>query len=171
ALDILPKVLGLTVGVPALSEEAPVPEDCRGLSGAQYKERVVLSLFRARWPGAVSIGMCQVLRDFDLEDGQLRLAVARVWRHLRKSAKLHDLPPLTYQLLLLAGKYGACAEFFNRLDAAAEAADRKDAAAADDHIPMRRGSRLGASSTEELRLVEGTILLHFNFAMKQDHNL
>ncbi|CAN0599892.1 unnamed protein product, partial [Laminaria digitata] len=26
-------------------------------------------------------------------------------------------------------------------------------------------------STEELRLVEGTILLHFNFAMKQDHNL
>lgn len=110
ALDILPKVLGLTAGVPALSEEAPVPEDCRGLSGAQYKERVVSSLFRARWPGAVSIGMCQVLRDLDLEDGQLRVAVARVLRHLRKSAKLHDLPPLTYQLLLLAGRYGACAE-------------------------------------------------------------
>lgn len=60
---------------------------------------------------------------------------------------------------------------FDRLDAAAEAADREDAAAAGDHIPMRRGSRLGASSTEELRVVEGTILLHFNFAMKQDHNL
>lgn len=60
---------------------------------------------------------------------------------------------------------------FDRLDAAAEAADREDTAAADGHIPMRRGSRLGASSTEELRVVEGTILLHFNFAMKQDHNL
>lgn len=59
---------------------------------------------------------------------------------------------------------------FDRLDAAAEAADRECAAAADDHIPMGRGSRLGASSTE-LRVVEGTILLHFNFAMKQDHNL
>ena len=110
ALDILPKVLGLTAGVPALSEEAPVPEDCRGLSGAQYKELVVSRLFRARWPGALSIGMCQVLRDLDLEEGQLKVAVARVLRHLRKSAKLHDLPPLTYQLLLLAGRYGALNE-------------------------------------------------------------
>ena len=114
ALDILPKLLGLTAGVPALSEEAPVPEDCRALSGAQYKERVVSRLFRARWPGAVSIGMCQVLRDLDLEEGQLKVAVARVLRHLRKSAKLHDLPPLTYQLLLLAGRYGASAECMPR---------------------------------------------------------
>lgn len=60
---------------------------------------------------------------------------------------------------------------FDRLDAAAEAADREDAAATDGHIPIRRGGRLGANSTEELRFVEGTILLHFNFAMKQDHNL
>lgn len=61
---------------------------------------------------------------------------------------------------------------FDRLDAAAEAADREVANAADGHIPMRRsGDRLGASSTAELRLVEGTILLHFNFAMKQDHSL
>lgn len=104
ALDILPKVLGLTARVPALSEEAPIPEDCRGLSGAHYKERVVSRLFRTRWPDAVSIGMCQVLRDLDLEEEQLKVAVARVLRHLRKSAKLHDLPPLTYQLLLLAGR-------------------------------------------------------------------
>lgn len=110
ALDILPKVLGLTAGVPALSEEAPVPEDCRGLSGTQYKASVVSRLLRARWPGAVSIGMCQVLRDLELEEGQLEVAVARVLRHLRKSAKLHDLPPLTYQLLLLAGRYGASTE-------------------------------------------------------------
>ena len=75
---------------------------------------------------------------------------------------------------------------FDRLDAEAEAADRADAAEADGHIPIRRvrgggggggaggaddGGGLGAHSTEELRFVEGTILLHFNFAMKQDHNL
>lgn len=61
---------------------------------------------------------------------------------------------------------------FDRLDVAAEAADREDAAATDSSlIPIRRGGRLGVNSTEELRFVEGTILLHFNFAMKQDHNL
>lgn len=60
---------------------------------------------------------------------------------------------------------------FDRLDVAAEATGREDAAAASGHIPMRRGARLGSSSTEELRFVEGTILLHFNFAMKQDHGL
>lgn len=53
---------------------------------------------------------------------------------------------------------------FDRLDAAAQEADRSD-------VPMRSNGRLGAHSTEHLRLVEGTILLHFNFAMKQDHNL
>lgn len=105
ALDILPKVLGIAAGVSALAEGAPVPESVRGLSGAHYKERVVSRLFRAQWPGAVSIGMCQMLRDLDLGDGQLKVAVRRVLRHLRKKAKLHDLPPLTYQLLLLAGRY------------------------------------------------------------------
>ncbi|CAN0113253.1 unnamed protein product, partial [Scytosiphon promiscuus] len=65
-LDILPKVLGVTAGVPAFSKEAPVPEDMRGISGAQYKERVVSRLFRARWPGVVSVGMCQTLRDLGL---------------------------------------------------------------------------------------------------------
>lgn len=76
-------------------------------------------------------------------------------------------------------------QVFDRLDAEAEAADRQDAGGADGHIPIRRvrgggggaggpgddGGGLGANSTEELRFVEGTILLHFNFAMKQDHNL
>ncbi|CAN0494634.1 unnamed protein product, partial [Hapterophycus canaliculatus] len=46
---------------------------------------------------------------------------------------------------------------FDRLDAEAEAADRQHA---DGQLPISR-----------LRFVEGTILLHFNFAMKQDHNL
>ncbi|CAM9697989.1 unnamed protein product, partial [Ectocarpus fasciculatus] len=174
----------------ALSEEDPVPEDVRGLSGAQYKDKVVSCLFRARWPGAVSVGMCQTLRDLDLGERQLSVAVCRVLRHLRKNAKLHDLPALTYQLLLLAGR--GCKEaalegviqVFDRLDA--EAADREDAAAgADGRIPIRPisggggggsagrggGGGLGANSTEELRFVEGTILLHFNFAMKQDHSL
>eukprot|EP00903_Cladosiphon_okamuranus_P008699 g8335.t1 len=180
-LDILPKLIGVTAGVPALSEDAPVPEDVRGLSGAQYKDKVVSRLFRARWPGAVSVGMCQVLRDLDLGERHLSVAVSRVLRHLRKSAKLHDLPPLTYQLLLLAGR--GCKEaalegviqVFDRLDAEAEAADREDdSAGAGGSIPIRRGDQgggLGANSTEELRFVEGTILLHFNFAMKQDHNL
>lgn len=82
-----------------------MPEDVRGLSGAQYKDKVVSRLFRARWPGAVSVGMCQMLRDLALGERQLSVAVSRVLRHLRKNAKLHDLPPLTYQLLLLAGRY------------------------------------------------------------------
>lgn len=63
---------------------------------------------------------------------------------------------------------------FDRLDAAAEATDREDSTAANGHLPMRPsggGGRLRASSTEELHYVEGTILLHFNFAMKQDHSL
>lgn len=104
ALELLPKVLGLTAGVAALGQAPPVPELVQGLSGTQYKERIVLRLFRAHWPGSVSIGICQALRDLDLGERQLRVAVDRVLRHLRKRAELHDLPPLTYQLLLLAGR-------------------------------------------------------------------
>lgn len=103
ALEILPKVLGLMSG--ALSDAEPVPEGARGLSGAQYKNSVVSRLFRTRWPGAVSIGICQALRDMDLGEAQLKVAVRRVLRHLGRNAKLHDLSPLTYQLLLLAGRW------------------------------------------------------------------
>lgn len=115
ALDILPKALGLTAGVAALGQGVVVPESVRGLSGAAYKERVVSRLFRARWPGAVSVGMCQVLRDLDLDERQLKVAVNRVLRHLRKNAKLHDLPALTYQLLLLAGRYAVRVECHARI--------------------------------------------------------
>lgn len=111
SLEVLPKALGLTAGVAALGHGAVVPEGVRGLSGAEYKQRVVSRLFRARWPGAVSVGMCQVLRDLDLDEGQLKVAVGRVLRHLRKNAKLHDLPALTYQLLLLAGRYALRVEY------------------------------------------------------------
>lgn len=104
ALELLPKLLGLTAGVTALGQGPPVPEFVRGLSGTQYKERVVLRIFRARWPGPLSIGICQALRDLNLGERQLKVAVSRVLRHLRSRAELHDLPPLTYQLLLLAGR-------------------------------------------------------------------
>lgn len=62
---------------------------------------------------------------------------------------------------------------FDRLDATAEAANREDLTGSNGHTLMRPsgGGRLRASSTEELHYVEGTILLHFNFAMKQDHSL
>lgn len=103
-LELLPKLLAITAGVTALGQAPPVPEFVRGLSGAQFKERVVSRILRARWPGVVSIGICQALRDLDLGEQQLRVAVSRVLRHLRKRAALHDLPPLTYQLLLLAGR-------------------------------------------------------------------
>lgn len=104
SLELLPKLVALTADVTALGQSPPVPELVRGLSGAQYKQRVVSRLFRARWPTSVAIGLCQTLRDMDLDERQLKVAVGRVLRHLRRRAELHDLPPLTYQLLLLAGR-------------------------------------------------------------------
>lgn len=105
-LDILPKVLGIVAGVPALTGHSPVPEGIQGLSGSQYRDRVVTRLLCARWHSSIAIGICQTLRDLDLENRQLKVAVSRVLQHLRKHAKLDELPPLTYQLLLLAGRCG-----------------------------------------------------------------
>lgn len=105
-LDILPKVLGIVAGVPALTGHSPVPEGIQGLSGAQYRDRVITRLLRARWPSSIAIGICQTLRDLDLGDRQLKVAISRVLQHLRRHAKLDELPPLTYQLLLLAGRCG-----------------------------------------------------------------
>lgn len=93
--------------------------------------------------------------------------VCTPWPGLPQTPNLVSLPPAPS---VCRGCKEAALEgvirVFDRLDAAAA-----DATAEDGDMQIRRGGRLGASSTEHLRLVEGTILLHFNFAMKQDQYL
>ncbi|CAM9523659.1 unnamed protein product, partial [Choristocarpus tenellus] len=147
SLELLPKLLSLVSRVVELPTNPSIPLRFHGLSGVEYKEIVITRLCRARWPGPCSIGICQVLRDVDLGERQLSSAVARVLRHLRGRTDLHDLPPLTYQLLLLAGK--GCKEavlegvvrVFDHLDA--QAAASSDKVTVTTHIPIHCGGSGG----------------------------
>ncbi|CAM9895492.1 unnamed protein product [Discosporangium mesarthrocarpum] len=194
SLELLPKLLSLVSRVGQLPSHAPVPARFHGISGTECKDRVISWLCRAHWPGPCSIGICQTLRDMDLGERQLAAAVGRVLRHLRGRTALHDMPPLIYQLLVLAGK--GCKEavlegviqVFDRLDAEiALAKEERSVRGSLGHVPIwcegdgggggggrrqeQRGGVMACVNTEELRYVEGTVILHFNFAMKQDHAL
>ena len=85
---------------------------------------------------------------------------------------LQELPPLIYQVLLYATKgletlvLSSIVDHFNALDTTSRADPAVDVAA--PRRPAVRGSDSRALPSDQIRQIEGSVLLHINFAMKQD---
>lgn len=86
-----------------------------------------------------------------LDKGRCREFVDKVFDGM-KNVELQDLPSLVYQLLVLASKGFSKREVI-------------------EGIVMFFGSKMGSKAGSIVRQVEGTVLLHLNFAVKQDPSL
>ena len=64
---------------------------------------LVLKLFHRRWDPRHVNHLVTMFRDISLSDSELRFVITKVIR-LLKDLDLQELPPLIYQLLLLATK-------------------------------------------------------------------
>ncbi|CAM9315200.1 unnamed protein product, partial [Phaeothamnion confervicola] len=183
-LPLLPRLLQLIAAAgrlgagPAVGDAAATTVGIADMSGAEFKDRCVSMLCRdAAWPAGCAGGIVETLRDLPLSAEQLDTAVRRVTRHMRGRAALSELPPLSYQLLLLAGKgcksaaLQALCAVFDDLDRRVEDADARDARDRSGGGGGIGGIRSGRLGKEEVRSVEGTVLHHFKFAVSQDHDL
>lgn len=96
--------------------------------------------------------MVSIVWDFPLLDKiRGREFVEKVFVGISR-VDLQDLPSLVYQLLVLASKGFSKREVI-------------------EGIVMFFGSKMGLKSSSIVRQVEGTVLLHVNFAVKQDPSL
>ncbi|KAL9554015.1 hypothetical protein MBANPS3_002999 [Mucor bainieri] len=103
-------------------------------------------LLQAKWHHQLVVGMASTLNDIELTNKQLETALNCMIKKLA-DIEIEEVPPYTWQLLLISRKgfkklvLTGILNFFNQ------------------------------STKENLSRVEGTVMLHISFALKQDQEL
>lgn len=119
----------------------------KGFTGAVF-DRILDCV----WSKGLLVKMVSIVRDFPfLDKGRVDEFVDKVFDGITR-VDLQDLPSLVYQLLVLASKGFSKREVI-------------------EGIVVFFGSKMERKSSSIVRQVEGTVLLHVNFAVKQDPSL
>lgn len=117
-----------------------------------YVNSVVDDVINCEWSKILLVKMVEMVRDFSfVEKLKRREIVEKVFTGMRK-VDLQDLPGLVYQLLVLASKGFSKKEVI-------------------EGIVMHFGENVDGKGGSTMKQVEGTVLLHVNFAVKQDPSL
>lgn len=123
-----------------------------GGEAAAAVDAVLGKILDTEWPKAVLVKVVSLLREFPAPTrARASEFLEKVFGGM-KEVDVQDLPSLAYQLLLLASKG------FNRR-------------AVIGGILSFFGSGAVKGGSAVVRQVEGTVLMHFNFAVKQDPSL
>ncbi|KAM5171281.1 Fanconi anemia group I protein [Mantella aurantiaca] len=161
SLELFPNVLK------ALSSKETLVYGNGELTGEECKKQIINSLCSSRWDPKCVIFLTSMFRDVMLSTEELQFVVEKVLRLLSK-LDLQEMPPLVYQLLLLSAKGSKrtileeIITVFNDLDQKLMQESRNDDSLDLDDSTIPK---------EQLRQVEGTIILHIVFAIKFDQDL
>ncbi|EEF45561.1 conserved hypothetical protein [Ricinus communis] len=142
------------------SEDTQILEIIPGCLSCLYSEKgkdsvnlILDKIIEIQWSKVLLIKMVSLGREFlqFLDKMRARVFLENVFNGM-KGVDLQDLPSLAYQLLVLASKG------FNKREVI-------------EGILRFFGSDLGSKGSSIVRQIEGTVLLHVNFAVKQDPSL
>ncbi|KAJ2809993.1 hypothetical protein H4S07_002935, partial [Coemansia furcata] len=129
-------------------------------TGLALKSYWVESACSYRWDPKSSVAVCALLREIVLSERQIEVVANRMLRQL-KLAELNELPAMVYQLLLFARNgfkreiIGGILSFFDILEN-----DNSNDASVEQQKRWR-----------ELGDIEGTVMLHIIYNIKQDFEL
>lgn len=172
---------GATAGASAASLGLSASSSSSSASAAfdadHFQDTVVKRICRTKWALSATTNVVKGLRGFHITSYQMVRLVRKILDQF-SSVPLSDLPPLVNQLLLLSAKgeqqliLCGLADHFDKLDVECAARNRAAAAGAGTSTTTAAATSTSAVSyAQQLRNVEGTVLLHFNFAIKQDQSL
>ncbi|XP_073239367.1 Fanconi anemia group I protein-like [Porites lutea] len=161
SLELFPKVLSAV----AAKDSIPMVGECGGeMAGQEYKRHLLNTLCSSRWDPQCAIHLAAIFRDVPMTSDELRFVMEKIIRAM-KDLDFQELPPLVYQLLLLSTKghkpliLEGVTSFFNNLDETCRKENKEDS------------SEVQTMSKDQLRHMEGTVVLHITFAVKQDQDL
>lgn len=161
SLELFPKVLSAV----SVKDSVPMTGDCGGeMAGQEYKRHLLNTLCSSRWDPQCAIHLAAIFRDIPMTPDELRFVIEKIIRAM-KDLEIQELPPLVYQLLLLSTKghkqlvLEGVTSFFSKLDKTCNLEGTDDS------------SEVETVSKEQLRHMEGTVILHVTFAVKQDQEL
>lgn len=118
----------------------------------EYVSSVMDALIKCEWSKVLLIKMVEIVRDFSLciDKVRKREFLEKIFVKMRDDVEMQDLPGLVYQLLVMATKGFGKREVI-------------------EGIVLHFGGMNKGGSV--MKQVEGTVLLHVNFAVKQDPSL
>ncbi|KAK6161092.1 hypothetical protein DH2020_004473 [Rehmannia glutinosa] len=118
----------------------------------EYVSSVMDALIKCEWSKVLLIKMVEIVRDFSLciDKVRKREFLEKIFVKMRDDVEMQDLPGLVYQLLVLATKGFGKREVIEGI------------------VVYFGDTNKGGSIMKQ---VEGTVLLHVNFAVKQDPSL
>lgn len=120
--------------------------------GGHFVNSVIDKILEVNWSKGLVIKMVSIVRDFPvLDKTRAREFVDKVFVGMSR-LDLQDLPSIVYRLLVLASKGFVKREIV-------------------EGIVIFFGSKMASKAASIVRQVEGTVLLHVNFAVKQDPTL
>ncbi|KAI8318898.1 hypothetical protein GQ54DRAFT_335988 [Martensiomyces pterosporus] len=133
-------------------------------TGSALKAYWVESACSCRWDPKSSVALCALLREIVLSERQIELVANRMLRQL-KLVDMNELPAMVYQLLLFARNglkreiIGGVFKFFDGLE---------------ESIPYDEADTANSEARKkwrELGDIEGTVMLHISYSIKQDLEL
>uniref|UniRef100_A0A671EGL1 FA complementation group I n=1 Tax=Rhinolophus ferrumequinum TaxID=59479 RepID=A0A671EGL1_RHIFE len=160
SLELLPIVLTALI-----TEKENLVYGKDELSGEECKKQLIKTLCSVRWDRQYVVQFTSMFKDVPLTAEEAEFVVEKVLKMFSK-LNLQEVPPLVYQLLVLASKGNrkrvleGIIAYFNKLDK--------------QHNEEQSGNELldlVTMPSGELRHVEGTVILHIVFAIKLDCEL
>ncbi|KAM9854975.1 Fanconi anemia group I protein [Aulostomus maculatus] len=137
------------------------------LNGEEYKRQLINSLCSSRWDPQCVVHLATMFRDVPLSSEEMQFVVEKVLR-MFSQLDLQEIPPLVYQLLLLSGK-GCKKQVLDGIISYFKEQDRHQ------EEEQKHGESLDLEvqsiPQDQLRYVEGTIILHIVFAIRLNHEL
>ncbi|NWY04297.1 FANCI protein, partial [Nothoprocta ornata] len=137
------------------------------LNGEEFKKQLINTVCSSKWDPRSVIHLANMFRDVPLTAEELQFVVEKVLRMFSK-LELQEIPPLVYQLLLLSAKGSkktvleGIISFFNHLDKRQKEEVR---------APQSEDLEVATMPLDQLRHVEGTVILHIVSVINLDQDL
>ncbi|ELU05346.1 hypothetical protein CAPTEDRAFT_103113, partial [Capitella teleta] len=138
------------------------------MSGSEFKGHLINKICSNRWPTANVVHLASMFKDVTLSSDELKFVLSKLLRMLPETDS-QTLPPLIYQILPLSSKghkkyvLEGIMKYFAKEDATFKEHENKQ------RYPEYKSYFY--PRMENLHLIEGTVLLHMKFAVKQDQEL
>ena len=172
-LELLPDLLDLLAKKPSVPFTRGAVGAALTITGMEYRRNALGQLTSADLNGSMATEVAKVLREVPLDPDVLLHFLGKCVEQF-KAMDLEALPSLIYQLLLLSNRRDSVVKrlllcsicgYFDTLDGRAQAIDDSERMSQTDSI------REPNLNTQDLRAVEGTVILQIHFAVTQDQKL
>ncbi|KAI9280231.1 FANCI solenoid 4-domain-containing protein [Umbelopsis sp. AD052] len=156
--DLLPKLLVTSVDREVI--EVEIEGKFQILSGVEYMDYIIDKLVSCKWHPSYAVGIASAFNEMECTSKQLKRVTEKLLRQLAV-LELNELPPLAYQLFLLSRK-GEKQLIITKICSHFQDAEEQ-------YIPTP--TKRANNQAVDFNRVEGTIIVHMCFAIKQDQDL